>query len=92
MQPTLLTGARPRDLVRIAAEIPARDRPGPIVNGVALTGLEGRWLVSNGLIVIPAAIAVTARISWPTYDVLYSQKERPCPSLSLSAPDGVARQ
>jgi enterobactin synthetase component D / holo-[acyl-carrier protein] synthase len=31
---------------------------GPVVNGTALTGFEGRWLVSNGL--IATAIVVTA--------------------------------
>jgi 4'-phosphopantetheinyl transferase EntD len=31
---------------------------GPVVNGAALTGFEGRWLVSNGL--IATAIAITA--------------------------------
>ena len=30
--------------------------PGPVVNAAVLTGFEGRWLVSNGLIVTTIVI------------------------------------
>ncbi len=35
---------------------------GPVVNGALLTGFDGRWLVSNGLIV--TAIVITAAGTW----------------------------
>jgi len=37
---------------------------GPVVNGALLTGFEGRWLVSDGLIV--TAIVITAAGTWPS--------------------------
>jgi 4'-phosphopantetheinyl transferase EntD len=37
---------------------------GPVVNGAPLTGFDGRWLVSDGLIV--TAIVITAAGTWPS--------------------------
>jgi 4'-phosphopantetheinyl transferase EntD len=34
--------------------------PGPVVNGAPLTGFEGRWIASNGLVVTAITIPVTA--------------------------------
>jgi 4'-phosphopantetheinyl transferase EntD len=48
---------------------------GPVVNGALLTGFEGRWLVSDGLIV--TAIVITAAGTWASRGL--SARRRACP-------------